>query len=270
LTSEIDTRYELQEATRSSSSPELSTWSVKMESIQLTLDHKPSPGARLGITLMDGEKTRFSNEAQDVDLLAQVDRQAFESALDDAVAMFRAEYYHDARLRLLNVVSKLHGLPASLCDQYDIFGIAYMHAVAVYHSTDYVNARHVLMDFVLQEATSRSQKCCIAHASSLLAFVSIELGELQAARVACAKAVQSCCSMDSKNLKQLNDYLALSARAEDLLGNHAMAQALTSEIEPERRDLLTRFCARYPHRQGLHVEERCVIARSEPDLFTNA
>jgi ankyrin repeat protein len=223
----------------------------------------------LSATAVDSKKTKFNDEIQDVDLTERVGSAAFESALDDAVAMYRIERYHDARLGLLNIINKLHDLPPLLLGNYDFFGIAYMHAVAVYHSTDYVNARHVLMDFVLEQAMTRSQKLCLAHASSLLAFVSIELREFQAARVACAKAVQLCYSIDSKHEKILDDYIALSARVETLLGNHARAQALINKVDPARQGLLTRFCARYAHKQGLRTKERCVIAQNEADLFAN-
>lgn len=203
-------------------------------------------------------------------MLRQVSFTALENALDGSVAKYRVESYHDARLGFSNVISKVHNLPPSLHGYYDTFGIAYMHAVAAYHSTDYINARHVLMDFVLKQAKTRAQKLCLAHASSLLAFVSIELGELQAARVACTQAVRCCYRMESKIANVLDDYLALSARVETLLGNHAGAKELICGIEPGRQDLLTRLCSRSPHRQSLGLEERCAIARSETDLFAKA
>jgi ankyrin repeat protein len=267
LTSELDIRSEL---SKTSTSLELTIRSHRTKGRQWSRDCSLDSSARLSATSTDVEKAGLLDKPEDVDLLRQVNFAALENALDGSVAKYRAEHYHDARLGFLNVISKVHNLPPSLRGYYNTFGIAYMHAVAAYHSTDYINARHVLMDFVSKQARTRTQKLCLAHASSLLAFVSIELGELQAARVACTQAVQCCYGMDSRSAKALDDYLALSARVETLLGNHARAKELICGTEPGRQDLLTRLCSRSPHRQSLSLEERCAIARSETDLFAKA
>jgi hypothetical protein len=71
--------------------------------------------------------------------------------------MNRVERYHDARLGLLSIIDMMHYLPPLHLRDYDSFGIAYMYAVAVCNSTDYVSARKVTC--VLPSSYSLVHKC---------------------------------------------------------------------------------------------------------------
>jgi ankyrin repeat protein len=268
-TSGMKIRQELSMTAASPDSSFLWIQSARTAVSQWTASCDDGSGTSLNATATDSQKEKITSEIQSADLAEQVNFAAFENALNDAVALYRIENYHDARLGFLDVINMVRGLSPLILGNYDFFDIAYMHAVAAYNSTDYISARQVLMDFVLKQATTRSQKLCSAHVSSLLALVNIELGELRAARIACEQAVQLCCSINSKEEKILDDLIALSARVETLLGNHARMKALINMLDSRRQVQLTGFCARYPHRQGLRVEERCAIARAEADLFAN-
>ena len=271
LTSGMKVRHKLSSNAESPGSSLITIQSAATAIPQCPASCKIGSATRLTATAMDPQKTKSTSGIQSVGLTEQVNAAAFERALDDAIAMYRIEHYHDARLGFSIVISMVHDLTPQSYRSYDLFGIAYMHAVAAYNSLDYISARGILTDFVREQerSTPRSQRLCLAHVSSLLALVNIELGELRAAQIACEQAVQLCCSTNSKDRNILDDCIALSARVETLLDNHARMQALIKMIDPTRQALLMGFCARYPHKQGLRVEERCALARDEADLFAN-
>jgi hypothetical protein len=70
--------------------------------------------------------------------------------------------------------------------------------------------------------------------------------------------------------KFIDPNLALAARIELLLGNRETATAMTGQITPSQRELLTSHYSRLPHKHGSSITERKNIVAGEDYLFANA
>jgi hypothetical protein len=190
--------------------------------------------------------------------------------LSDANAQFATANYCKAKTKLKDVLPAIRRLPSHLHNQYDFFDIQYKLAVASFYATEYRNARHVLVEFIRLEASTNDQRLQIAHATFLLACVFVETRELKSARSSCANSIQMYQHLAESDSKFIDPNLALAARIELLLGNRKTATAMTGQITPSQRELLTSHYSRLPHKHGSSITERKNIVAGEDYLFANA
>ena len=190
--------------------------------------------------------------------------------LSDANAQFATANYCKAKMKLNDVLPAIRRLPSHLHNQYDFFDIQYQFVVASFYATEYRNARHVLVEFIRLEASTNDQRLQIAHAAFLLACVFVETRELKAARSSCANSIQMYQHLAESDSKFIDPNLALAARIELLLGNRETATAMTGQITPSQRELLTSHYSRLPHKHGSSITERKNIVAGEDYLFANA
>lgn len=190
-----------------------------------------------------------------------------DNALDAGISRYHTERYYHARQELRRAAKEIDQLPPTLRSKYDVFGIEYMHAVATYYSRPSSDTIHSVLRFTRRQAVTDPERLCIAHVLSLLAFSHVELHQLDSARLISLEALNLCLNVRETDQRRLDDCFALSARIENLLKDENRAEALENMISLPRRDLLMAFCARHPHRQGLDLEERKTLFRTENWFF---
>lgn len=219
----------------------------------------------------DGDIERhFLQADQRMDFVEQVNLDLVEGLLEGSVSAYHAEEYSRARHELFRITEAIEGVAPALRQEYDVLGLRYMHAVSTYHSADLEQARCVLSKFVSDPAATDLQRSCRAHIASLLACVCIDLCDPEAGRFAATTAIQITRSSPMLDQHRLDEYLAIHARSEHLLGNFTREETVRDMISSARRDFLTKYCDRYPHKQGLDLEERRKLVQTEHVLFLNA
>ena len=224
----------------------------------------------IGLTPILQESAKMYSLNQETELELGLACHKVKKLLSDANAQFAATNYCRARMKLKELLPAIRRLPSHLHSDYDFLDIQYKLAVASYHSTEHMNARSVLVDFIRQEASANDQRLQIAHASFLLACVFVETRELEAARSSCANSIQMYRQLADGDSKICDQNLALAARIELLLGNRETAAALTGQITPSQRSVLINHYSRLPHKQCSSIAERKNVVACEDYLFANA
>ena len=187
--------------------------------------------------LQESEAVITASDSSDDDLETDLAK----AALETGTKAFEAQNWDEATSLFQEALRVLQQLPKQQRGFCDFFGLQYRLAVCAYHTQEPADAEEALLSLIQQSSSSDKQREYIYHATHLLSYVYIRMGQVESARSQCEKALQARRRLLGKRSDAALESTALMAHIYILLENRARAKSYLAMIPEERREAVLRI-----------------------------